>query len=269
MKTLKYISVGLVLIISEISSAQVNTNINVNVNTDSAKIAEQKQQPPPPPPAPVVVQAPAPVQEPEPKKEVFHGVLGVRFMPTFSSIELRNSDNNTITGEFVLSYGYGALLGLNFNNHVGLQIEGIYNNLSQKYKDKDLERKIEISYLNFPVLLSLNTGRSNMVNLNIVAGPQFGINLGSKVTTTGSEGVDTVHAVLAVKQGDFGFAYGAGLDFALNKRRNVRFDIGFRGVYGLIDISDDSKTIETDQYYILQKAHIETYSAYAGFLLLF
>lgn len=207
--------------------------------------------------------------EPAEKKEVFHGIVGIRFMPTLSSIKLQNAEGNTLKGEFVLSYGYGAILGLNFNNYVGIQIEGIYNNLSQKYKDKDLERKIEISYLNFPVLLSLNTGRSNMVNLNIVAGPQLGVNLGSKVTTTGSEGVDTVHAVLAVKQGDFGFAYGAGLDFTLNKRRNARLDIGFRGVYGLIDISDESKTIETDQYYILQKAHVETYSAYIGFLLLF
>jgi len=190
-------------------------------------------------------------------------------MPTFSSLKLQNASGNTIKGEFVLSYGGGAILGLNFNNNVGLEIECIYNNLSQKYKDQDLERKIHINYLNVPLLLSLNTGRANTVNLNVVAGPQLGVNLGSSVTTSGSEGVDTVQAVLAVKKSDFGFAYGAGLDFGLNKSKTARLDIGFRGVFGLININDKSKSIETNQYYILEKAHIETYSAYIGFLILF
>ncbi|OFY86377.1 MAG: hypothetical protein A3F72_11290 [Bacteroidetes bacterium RIFCSPLOWO2_12_FULL_35_15] len=261
MKTLRHILLGLILIISGISTAQV---INININKDSTKTVN-----PPPAAPPPAAQPPAKVEEPEQKTETFYGVFGLRFMPTFSSLKLQNASGNTIKGEFVLSYGGGAILGLNFNNNVGLEIECIYNNLSQKYKDQDLERKIHINYLNVPLLLSLNTGRANTVNLNVVAGPQLGVNLGSSVTTSGSEGVDTVQAVLAVKKSDFGFAYGAGLDFGLNKSKTARLDIGFRGVFGLININDKSKSIETNQYYILEKAHIETYSAYIGFLILF
>lgn len=262
MKTLKLIILGLVLIISGISQAQV---INININKDSTKTVNP---PPATQPAPAATQ-PAPVQAPEEKEKTFYGVFGLRFMPTFSSLKLQSASGNTIKGEFVLSYGGGAILGLNYDNHIGLEAEVIYNNLSQKYKDQDLERTIHINYINIPVLLSLNTGRANAVNLNIVGGPQLGINVGSSISTKGGEGVDTVQAVLAVKKSDFGFAYGAGLDFGLNKSKSVRLDLGFRGVYGLININDKSKSIETNQYYILEKAHVETYSAYIGFLILF
>lgn len=238
------------MLLAEISGAQVNNNINIDINKDSSNI-RARQEP-----------------EPEPSGTKI-GILGARFMPTISSVKLHNASGNTIKGEFIVSYGYGGLVGLNFSNNFGLQLEGIYNELSQKYKDQNLERKIQIKYLNFPLLLSLNTGRLNMVNLNIVGGPQFGLNVGSSVTTTGSGEIDTVHAILAIKKSDFGLAYGAGLDFGLNKKRTARLDIGFRGVYGLINISDESGTIETGQYYILQKTHIETYSAYLGFLFLF
>lgn len=267
MKKINYILVGLIVLLSEFSKAQINNiNININKDKDTTKVVN------PPPPAPVQPPAQEPPAQEPPKSvasETKHGIIGVRFMPTFSSLKFQDAGGNTIKGEFVLSYGYGALLGVNFNNNVGVQIECIYNNLSQKYKDKNMERKIEINYINIPLLLSLNTGRLKPVNLNIVAGPQLGINIGSSVTTTGSGGVDTLQAVFAVKKNDFGFAYGAGLDFGLNKSKTARLDIGFRGVFGLIDIRDESKTRETDQYYILQKTHIETYSGYIGFTFLF
>lgn len=256
MKTIKYIIAGSLLIFSCVAVAQVNNNnINININKDTLN------------PQPVPVTPVVPAQEPIEK--VYHGIIGARFMPTVSLLNIKSISGETVKGEFIVSYGYGGLLGLNFNNYVGVQLEGIYYSLSQKYKDSELDRQIDINYLNFPALLSLNTGRNKPVNLNFVVGPQWGINLGSKVTTNGSQNVDTVHAVLAVKKNDFGIAYGAGLDFALNKKRNARLDIGFRGVYGLINISDDSKTIETNQYYILEKVHIQTYSAYIGFLILF
>jgi len=45
---------------------------------------------------------------------------------------------------------------------------------------------------------------------------------------------------------------------------NARLAVGFRGVYGLFDISDNSATINTDSYFILDKVHIKTYSVYLG-----
>ena len=190
------------------------------------------------------------------------GEFGIRFMPTFSKFQLHDAGGGKVEGDFTAGYGFGVLLGINFQEHVGLQGELLYSAIAQKYRDKELDRTIKLHYVNIPLLLSLNTGKSKIVNLNVVAGPQIGINVGSDIEPV--EGDEEV-AVLAVRKGDLGLAYGAGLQFG----HNVKFDIGFRGVYGLIDISDDSKTNETGEYYILDKTHIQTYSLYAGVAFLF
>lgn len=203
------------------------------------------------------------------QKSFKRGELGFRFMPTFSSFNITTVSNSEVTAELTFGYGFGGLVAVNFTKHVGVQGEIIYNALSQKFKDKDLDRKITIKYLNIPLFLSLNTGKGNPVNLNIVGGPQIGINLGSKLETSGDADTDTLTAVLALKKGDLGLAYGAGLEFLLNPSGSVRLDLGFRGVFGLIDISDDSETQTTDSYYILDRAKIKTYSGYIGLTLLF
>jgi hypothetical protein len=97
------------------------------------------------------------------------GVFGIRFMPTVSSIKVQNSDG-TLTADFVTGYGYGGLIGINFNKNFGLQAELIYNRISQKHTDRNLERRIDLSYINIPILLSLNTDKTAAVNGNLVVG---------------------------------------------------------------------------------------------------
>ena len=189
--------------------------------------------------------------------------LGARFMPTFSSFDMKTSTGGTIKGDVTLGYGVGAMMGFNFSNHFGMQAEVIYNSLSQKYKDQGLQREINVRYINIPLLMSLNTGTSKPVNLRIVFGPQFGLNVGSSITGSASSS-DTLKTVLAIRKGDIGFAYGAGLGFALNSTRTIRLDLGFRGVYGFVNISNTNQTAATDSYYILDRAVVKTKSAYIG-----
>lgn len=191
--------------------------------------------------------------------------VGLRFMPTFSSFDVRTS-SGVIQSELTLGYGWGGLVGYNFTEHVGLQLEGIYSSMSQKYRDQSLDRVVHLNYMNFPLLFSANTGKGAPVNLNFVVGPQFGFNVGSKLETSGTpdDGVEQVDAVLAVKAGDVGVAYGAGLEFGFGESRQWHADLGFRGVYGLLDISDRSKTTTTDQYYVLDRAHVRSYAGYIG-----
>jgi opacity protein-like surface antigen len=187
--------------------------------------------------------------------------MGFRFMPTFSSFDMKTSSGSTIKGDVTLGYGVGAMMGFNFSDHVGMQAEVIYNSLSQKYKDQNLQREINVRYVNIPLLLSLNTGTSKPVNLRVVLGPQLGLNVGSSITSGGG---DTLKTVLSTKRNDFGFAYGAGLGFALNSTRTIRLDLGFRGVYGFVNISNTSQTAASDSYYILDRATVRTKSAYIG-----
>ncbi|MBP6334658.1 MAG: PorT family protein [Bacteroidia bacterium] len=195
--------------------------------------------------------------------------FGVRYMPTFSSFDIQSSSGGVIKGEMTLGHGFGALLGFNFSEHAGIQVEVIYSPMSQEYKENDADRKITLNYVNIPLLLSLNTGKTKPVNLNFVVGPQIGISVGSEINSTSNNGTSSTEAVLAVKKGDLGFAYGAGLDFGLNTERTFRLGIGFRGVKGLIDISDNSETSSNESYYVLDKTQISTYAGYIGFSILF
>jgi hypothetical protein len=195
--------------------------------------------------------------------------LGIRYLPTFSSLALRTYGGETVEGELVMSHGFGVMLGVNLSRHVGLQGEVNYYEVSQKYKDQSLERQVNVSFLNIPVLLSLNTDKSQMLNFKIEAGPQFGLNVGSSVETRGNRNADTLRAVVGVKEGDVGAAYGAGLDIMLNAQRTVRLDLGFRGFYGLVDMNADQSSNNPDTYNVLIKASRKTYSGYAGLTFLF
>jgi len=191
-------------------------------------------------------------------------ILGLRFMPTFTKFDVKTVDEGVAKTSFVVGYGAGGFVGYNFSRNVGVQLEVIYSVLSQKYTERNLERQIDLSYLHFPLLLSLNTDITKPVNLNVSFGPQLGINTGSEVSTDGSDGIDTVTAVIAVKPADIGFAYGAGVDFKLSPA--ISLSLGFRGVYGLVDISENSKNTTTNQYYVLDRSHVKTYAGYAGLI---
>lgn len=195
--------------------------------------------------------------------------LGLRSMPIFSSFRMMTSSGERVNGQTTLGYGVGGLLAFNYNGFAGVQGEIIYSSISQKLQESDVVRKINLRYIRIPVLLSLNTGKSRLANLNIVVGPQIGINVGSSLRVTGNNTPQTPDAVLSVKKGDIGFAYGAGLDFALTPSRTFRLSLGFRGVYGLFDVGDDRGSIPADLYYIFDRTHIKTNSFYTGVSFLF
>lgn len=193
----------------------------------------------------------------------------MNYMPTFSTFDVRNSRGDVIQSNVVMSNGFGAAIGIT-GKYVGLQVEAIYNELSQKYRDNNVDRRVDINYVNIPLLLVLNTNKARIFNVNAAVGPQLGINVGSNVTTTGNgNGTETYQGVLAVKKSDFGIAYGAGIEIALDPKRCIRLGLGFRGVLGLVDVSDHSYTRTTNQYLIVDRTHTETYAGYAGLTFLF
>jgi hypothetical protein len=194
------------------------------------------------------------------------GEFGLRFMPTYSSTNIQFSSGGEVQGNATLGFGAGAVIGFNFTDYVGIQGEIIYSSTTQKYKEKDIEREINLKYVNIPLMLSLNTGKLKPVNFNIVAGPQIGISVGSSISGVATDSLD---AVLSVKKGDLGVAFGAGFDFGLNPAKTIRLSIGYRGVRGLIDISDDNNSIDNDSYYVLDKAHTKSNAAYIGLSYLF
>jgi hypothetical protein len=197
------------------------------------------------------------------------GEFGVRYMPTFSSLAFRSANGQIIQGDVTMSNGFGVMAAINLSRHVGIQAEASYLDINQKYKDQNLNRQVEVSYLNIPIMLSLNTDKTRMVNWNFVAGPQFGINLGSSVQTTGDENTGTLRATVAAKGTDIGVAYGTGLEFALSRNHNLRFDLGYRGYYGLVDASANQTSTSPDTYNVLVRASRFSHAAYLGLTLCF
>jgi hypothetical protein len=200
---------------------------------------------------------------------LLRGEFGIRYMPTFHSLRLRNYNNEVVGTELSMSHGWGAFIGFNFNSHVGVVAEINYLQVNQKFKDQALQRSVSLSYLNFPVLLSLNTNKMAPVNVNFVIGPQFGLNVGSSVNTTGTGNADVVQATVAAKAGDAGMAYGVGAEIGLNKEHTLRLDVGFRGYYGLIDVSAGQTSSNPDTYNVLLKAARKSYAGYIGLAYMF
>jgi hypothetical protein len=202
------------------------------------------------------------------KEEFHHGEFGLQFIPMVTRMDFNTSNGDVVTADAVLGMGYGGKIGLNFSPCFGLLGEVNYDAIMQRYKDKDLEREVHLNYLDIPVLLVLSTDKTKPVMFNVHAGPQFGINVGSSVSGGQTSETDTVHAVIAVKQGDVGLAYGAGLGFMLIPDKNtLRLDLGFRGMYGLIDTRGDQTSADT--YNVLVKASRKAYGGYLGLTLLF
>jgi hypothetical protein len=195
--------------------------------------------------------------------------FGARFMPTFSQFDVQTSTGGTVDGTVTLGYGGGIFLGYHFTNNVGIQAEVIYSSINQKYSELDIEQKVNLKYVNIPLLLLLETSPTKAVNLSVVAGPQIGISVGSSFDNLIVGDSVNLDPVLSVKKGDLGLAYGAGLDFGLDPANKIRLGLGFRGVYGLIDISDNNNAQETNSYYVIDKTKIKTYSVYLGLSILF
>lgn len=195
--------------------------------------------------------------------KLHHGEFGIRYMPTFVAMSFRNSNGDVIQGDVTMSNGVGIMMGANFTKHVGIVGEVNYLDITQKYRDRNLDRQVNVSYLNIPVMLSLNTNKTKPVNLNFVVGPQFGLNIGGNVSANGNGETETVNATLGASGTDVGAAYGAGLEIALNRARSFRIDLGYRGSYGIVDGRADK--VGPSSYNVLVKGSRKTNAGYMGF----
>lgn len=234
------------------------------VDVDTVIVREQA-----PAPAPVVRQQDTVYVAEQPRREsdnneLDRGYIGARVLATVTDVDYRKYDNGTVATEIIWGYGVGGYLGYNFSPNFALQLEVLYQSLAQRVKFNNTDHRLDLRYLNIPLLLVLNTDIRKPVNLNICAGPQVGIRLGAEIDEEEGAGSapDTVQAALAVKPGDLGLAYGAGLDF--NVSSTVKLGIGFRGVIGIIDIDENSQNTTTNNFYVLDRSKLRTYSGYLG-----
>jgi len=167
----------------------------------------------------------------------FH--LGVKGGVNMSQLQGGESFSNG----FKLGLSGGAFAELNFNKHIGLQPELLFNqtntrtatNFDQIYQLSGYSsRDVYMNYLSIPILLSIRP----IPLISILVGPQFGIKLSDNIGTS---------SVNAFKSGDFSVVGGAQLNLG-GFKAGARYIVGLNN---LNDINDNYKwQAQTIQLYV-------------------
>ncbi|MBA3899221.1 MAG: PorT family protein [Bacteroidetes bacterium] len=197
----------------------------------------------------------------------FH--IGLRYMPTFSDLDFA-VENGEVEAGGELNHGFGLSLNYYFTNFFGTHLEINYTGFEYTFRDGDQETRVNINYINIPLLASYNTNLGRRVNWNLHAGPYLGINTGANLTTedvgtTNGTTTGTTTGVIHVRPADIGVAYGTGLDFGFGQTQWFHIRVGYRGSAGLIELSDNDATIDNDQFnVVLTRSRLITNGAYIG-----
>lgn len=151
----------------------------------------------------------------------FH--VGAKLGANFSKI-----DGQTFKDGFELGYHVGGFAEIDFNEHIGIQPEVLFNQTNTKVTDDPNDvfspgKKIKLNYLSIPVLLRINAGK--ILTFNV--GPQFGILMNNEQTLL-QNGKD------AFKSGDFGMVAGAQVNVGA-LRVYGRYNVGLSKVNDVVD----------------------------------
>lgn len=132
---------------------------------------------------------------------------------------------------------FGLFLSYKFNETLSIQPELLYTMQGVKEDQLGVEAKLNLDYLQIPIMLKLNLVK----DLYLEVGPQIGFNTNSKVKGS----MDGIEASVDVKDMintvDFSFAVGFGYDFPIGLTANMRYNAGLTNVFKDIDNEDNSK----------------------------
>lgn len=167
-----------------------------------------------------------------------------------SSLTLSNM-NTVVTGEYNNKFGdefwnnlqAGVMLRIPLSKAIFLNPEVLYsiskNNYQVNYYDAatgdvTLDKFVNISTVDIPVLLGLKLINLKMANLHVLAGPKVRFNAGSslEIQNLSENGFSKEQFMEDFKAATVGMEIGAGIDF-------MKFVFGFR--YNLIDNIENSK----------------------------
>lgn len=265
MKTLKIISAFIVAVIfSNLTMAQVETESDTaTVDTmNTASLFSQQFD------SGLGDEAfTSPIQETTiPSVSGFH--IGAKYLPVFSDLDIATG-RGTVTADGRVAHGFGIDFNYYFTNFFGMHLEVNNTRFEYTFNDGDRETRVNLDYINVPLLASYNTNLGRTINWNIAAGPYIGINTGAGVETTGGSTngttTGTATAVIHVRPADIGLAYGTGFDVGIGETQWMHIRIGYRGTAGLVELANNRAEVSEDEFnVVISRSRMMTNGAYLG-----
>lgn len=191
---------------------------------------------------------------------------GIRYMPIVAELYTKDDQGRIMNRESVFGHGFAGTCEYSLTEHFGVQGELIFNNLRQKFVYNRNKTEFRMNYINVPMLVTFNTDRTLRFNINFAAGPQIGVNVGSKLIGEQPRYSEIPNPALKVKRLDLGFAYGFGFEI-LNANKNMMFNAGFRGYQGFIDLGKDNSA--PNSFNIIEDTKLKTFAGYFGVTVVF
>lgn len=132
-----------------------------------------------------------------------------------------------------MGFGYGVTVNYFKEKTFGFHAQVIYTDITQKYQNVNKEgRSVEASYLEVPLLVSLNTNYSRKIIFNVAAGPELGVLAGSTFLGIAPSDYINVNSALSLSSIDIGLGYSGGMTMYLGESSRAILNAGLRGVYG-------------------------------------
>ncbi|MFI5172712.1 MAG: outer membrane beta-barrel protein, partial [Chitinophagales bacterium] len=152
------------------------------------------------------------------------------------------------------------------NRFISIQTGLIYHSINYELVgDHKMHYDIHLDNINVPLLIGINSDVCKVVNYSLFTGFQFGRNINSTLNNQNYNLTrDTIQTVIALNKCDIGIAYGAGMDIALNKSRNIRLELGGRGSFGLGNICGKVDQAANEENIFTGETTINTFGGYAG-----
>lgn len=168
-------------------------------------------------------------------------------LPTFAQLsfgikggtniaEYSFKENGTsIDQESINGFTLGAVLEIGLGGNVFLQPEAIFIQKGSNVQLLNDDNKFNVNYLDIPVLLKIKILNSNLLNINLLGGPSFGMALNGEETQNGQT-VDINFGDNGLKRFDVGINAGGGIGVNLGSI-GVFGDV--RYLFGVSNISDN------------------------------
>ena len=144
----------------------------------------------------------------------------------------------TIPQSSINGFTLGAVLEIGITDNIFIQPEAIFLQKGSELNTSIAEIKTNVNYLDIPILLKIKLLNTDLLNVNLLGGPSFGLALNGETTTAGGQTVDlSFGGDNGLKRLDLGIHAGGGIGVNLGSI-GVFGDV--RYLFGVSNISEDA-----------------------------